>query len=80
MLPQRAGLTVIMACRNATRAKNAQTKLRTLLDKHIATLQSGSEERQHAITFRSNLKLELEILNLSSMQSVLDFGRNVAKK
>ena len=69
-----------MACRDAHRAESARTQLYTLLDEHISTLRPGSQEYEHATTFRSNVKLELESLNLASMKSVMDFGVAIAQK
>ncbi|KAI0716004.1 hypothetical protein C8T65DRAFT_642505 [Cerioporus squamosus] len=75
-----AGVTIIMACRDLKRAEDARTKLYGLLDKHISRLRTGSEEEQYARRFRKNARLELEMLDLSSVRSVLEFGRSVSQK
>ncbi len=69
-----------MACRDALRAQTARRQLYALLDQHVSTLRPGSQEHGYATTFRSNVKLELETLDLASMKSVLEFGRTVAQK
>lgn len=75
-----AGVTIIMACRDPKRAQDARTKLYALLDKHIAKLVWASEEEKYAKRFRQNARLELEVLDLSSVKSVLDFGKTVSQK
>ncbi|PIL26422.1 hypothetical protein GSI_12179 [Ganoderma sinense ZZ0214-1] len=78
--PPHEGLTIIMACSDARRAEAARTQLYALLDQHISGLQQGSQERGYATTFRSNVKLELETLDLASMNSVVAFGKTVNQK
>ncbi|KAI0743762.1 hypothetical protein C8Q80DRAFT_858877 [Daedaleopsis nitida] len=75
-----AGVTIIMACRDPKRAENARTRLYALLDEHIAKMKRGSKRETDAKKFRENVRLELEILDLSSVKSVLDFGRTVSEK
>ncbi|KAI0632626.1 hypothetical protein C8Q77DRAFT_1218157 [Trametes polyzona] len=82
-LPQRspdAGVTIVMACRDAKRAQDARDKLYKLLDKHIAHLTPGSEEHAYANVFRKNVRLDIERLDLSTVKSVLEFGKAVAEK
>ncbi|KAM5530912.1 hypothetical protein V8D89_015444, partial [Ganoderma adspersum] len=75
-----AGATIVMACRDLRRAQDARTRLYGLLDEHVATLLPGTKEYACASTFRKNVKLELETLDLSSVKSVLDFGRRASDK
>ncbi|KAL7278441.1 hypothetical protein ACG7TL_007438 [Trametes sanguinea] len=78
-IPERApdaGLTIIMACRDAKRAQVAREKLYRLLDEHIAKLTSP-DAYSYAVAFRRNLRLDIERLDLSSVRSVLEFGRAV---
>lgn len=76
----KAGVTIIMACRDPRRAQDAQAQLYRLLDQHIAKFKPGSDEKRHATTFREGVKLELEMLDLASVQSVFDFGKRVTQK
>ena len=69
-----------MACRDARRAEIARTQLYALLGQHISGLSPGSKAHEYATAFRSSVKLELETLDLASMQSVLEFGISVAQK
>ncbi|OSD03881.1 hypothetical protein PYCCODRAFT_1434279 [Trametes coccinea BRFM310] len=81
-IPERApdaGLTIIMACRDAKRAQVAREKLYRLLDEHIAKLTSP-DAYSYAVAFRRNLRLDIERLDLSSVRSVLEFGRAVNQK
>ncbi|PIL26432.1 hypothetical protein GSI_12190 [Ganoderma sinense ZZ0214-1] len=75
-----AGVTIIMACRDPRRAQDARTRLYRLLDEHVAGLSPGTKEQAYAAAFRKTVKLELEILDLSSVKSVLDFGRRASDK
>lgn len=82
-LPERspdAGVTIVMACRDPKRAQDAREKLYRLLDKHIATLKKGTEDHAYAVAFRSSVRLDIERLDLSSVKSVLDFGKAVTQK
>ena len=75
-----AGATIIMACRDPKRAQDARTRLYALLDQHTAKMAPGSKEYAFATEFRKNVRLELETLDLSSVRSVLDFGRRASDK
>ena len=75
-----AGVTIIMACRDLRRAADARIRLYGLLDEHIAQLPANSEEETYARRFRKNARLELEVLDLSSVRSVLEFGKTVSQK
>ncbi|KAI0324811.1 hypothetical protein GY45DRAFT_1313202 [Cubamyces sp. BRFM 1775] len=82
-IPERspdAGVTIIMACRDPKRAQDAREKLYRLLDEHIAKLQKGSEAHKYASAFRKSVRLDTERLDLSSVKSVLEFGRAVSQK
>ncbi|TBU23768.1 hypothetical protein BD311DRAFT_730733 [Dichomitus squalens] len=75
-----AGVTIIMACRDPKRAQDARARLYALLDQHIAKISLGSKDHAYASTFRRNVRLELETLDLSSVRSVLDFGRRASDR
>ncbi|KAI0820494.1 hypothetical protein BC628DRAFT_1422829 [Trametes gibbosa] len=75
-----AGVTIIMACRDPKRAQDARDKLYGLLDEHIAKIEPGTEERLYAVAFRKSVRLDVEKLDLSSVKSVLDFGKAVCQK
>ncbi|TBU28350.1 hypothetical protein BD309DRAFT_959520 [Dichomitus squalens] len=74
-----AGVTIILACRSPARGQEAKTKLSRLLDEHISKLKRGSQEHEYASTFRRNVRLSVELLDLASIKSVLEFGQTVAK-
>ncbi|KAI1795266.1 hypothetical protein LXA43DRAFT_992151 [Ganoderma leucocontextum] len=75
-----AGATIVMACRDPRRAQDARTRLHNLLDEHVATLPPGTKDHAYASTFRKNVRLELETLDLSSVKSVLEFGKRASDK
>ncbi|EPQ59670.1 hypothetical protein GLOTRDRAFT_103653 [Gloeophyllum trabeum ATCC 11539] len=73
------GLTLIMACRSTKKAEEARTKLLNLLDEEIARRKKRSNYDGHAGTFRRNLRLEIQYLDLSKTSSVLKFGDEISK-
>lgn len=73
-----AGATIIMACRDPRRAQDARTRLHDLLDEHPAGLSPETKDHAYASTFRKNVGLELETLDLFSVKSVLDFGKRAS--
>ncbi|GBE87210.1 hypothetical protein BKA93DRAFT_769753 [Sparassis latifolia] len=75
-----AGLTIIMACRDLKRAEAAREKLYTLIDERIMSMLQGSSEHDYAVKFRENLVLAIHRLDLSSVQSVLDFGAEISQE
>ena len=75
-----AGVTIILACRDPARGQEARQKLLLLLDSHIAKLKQGSPEQEYAGSFRRNVKLSVELLNLASIESVLEFCRTLHRK
>ncbi|CDO76590.1 hypothetical protein BN946_scf184868.g4 [Trametes cinnabarina] len=81
-IPERApdaGLTIVMACRDAKRAQVAREKLYRLLDEHISKLTTATAY-DSAVAFRRNVKLDIQKLDLSSVKSVLDFGKAISQK
>lgn len=75
------GITIIMACRDQTRAEAAKKTLLESLDAHIAKLrQSRGADFEHATTFRENVEIAIHRLDLSSIQSVFQFGEEVFQK
>ena len=73
-------MTIVMACRDPKRAQGARTQLLAILDQHIDGLPVGSNEREYAVTFRKNVRIEMEVLDLASVRSVLEFGKTVSQK
>ena len=74
------GATIIMGCRDRMRASAARAKLYQLLDRHIATLKPGSDLRSYAVSFRRNVTLELEILDLNSLRTVFECAKSISQK
>ncbi|KAJ7283303.1 hypothetical protein C8J57DRAFT_1120742 [Mycena rebaudengoi] len=78
--PRGNGLTLIMACRSIKRAEVAQLELYNALDSHIAELRKRSDYDGHADVFRSNLKIEIESLDLAVLSSVFNFAEKISKR
>jgi 3-keto steroid reductase len=74
------GLTLIMACRSVKRAEAARTKLYGYLDAHISLQRKLPGYDGHADTFRGNLKIEIQYLDLSIIQSVFRFGKALSQQ
>lgn len=74
-----ASLTLILGCRDRSRAEAARDKLYKLLDENIAKIPTGTSEHVYASEFRSNLVLAFHRLDLSSVRSVLEFGEEMAR-
>ena len=67
------GITLIMACRNRTRAEAARTKLLSWLENQVNLLSSRPDDNGHARTFHSRCDVQIHELDLASMKSVLGF-------
>ncbi|CCL98834.1 uncharacterized protein FIBRA_00839 [Fibroporia radiculosa] len=78
--PSPPGLTLILACRDKTRAENARAALYGLLDTHIAQIPRPSEANAYASEFRRNLLLQIHRVDLGNTQSILQFGREISEK
>ncbi|KAJ7590820.1 hypothetical protein C8J56DRAFT_543925 [Mycena floridula] len=74
------GLTLILACRNASRGAAAQKLLYSSLDAHIRKLSRSANYDGHADIFRRNLRIEVHILNLAILRSVLEFSQEISQK
>ncbi|PCH42767.1 hypothetical protein WOLCODRAFT_102597 [Wolfiporia cocos MD-104 SS10] len=74
------GVTIIMACRDLQRAGAARAQLYGLLDTHIAKIPRGTKEHEYALEFQRNVALEIHRVDLSSVRSVFDFGKEVSQK
>lgn len=74
------GLTLIMACRSMKKAEEARTKLLRLLDDEIAKRKRRSNYDGHAETFKRNLRIEIQYLDLSKISSILNFGDEINRK
>ncbi|CCM02120.1 uncharacterized protein FIBRA_04197 [Fibroporia radiculosa] len=78
--PSPPRLTLILACRDTTRAENARAALYGLLDTYIAQIPRPSEDSVYASEFRKNLQLNIHRVDLSNTQSILRFGREISQK
>ncbi|KAJ6567371.1 hypothetical protein DFH09DRAFT_1156773 [Mycena vulgaris] len=74
------GLTLIMACRSTQRAETARTQLYKELDAHIDGLRARPGYDGHADTFRLNLKIEVEYLDLAVLSTVFNFAAEMAQQ
>ncbi|EMD32750.1 hypothetical protein CERSUDRAFT_77130 [Gelatoporia subvermispora B] len=79
-VPASTGATIVMACRDRTRAERARTQLLGLLDDHIAKLDARSAEGAYAREFRANVELTVMYLDLSIMESVFNFGTEFGER
>ncbi|TFK74365.1 3-keto sterol reductase [Pluteus cervinus] len=79
-IPPCEGIILIMACRNEKRAELARQKLYHFLDAHVARLQVQPDYNGYAGSFRKNVKIEIHLINLSSMQAVFSCGDEIARK
>jgi len=73
------GLTLILACRSEQKALEARTKLFRLLDQHITKLKQRPDYDGHAEQFRKNLKINFHRVDMSVVQSVMDFGDELSQ-
>ncbi|KAJ2918226.1 hypothetical protein MD484_g2198, partial [Candolleomyces efflorescens] len=79
--PQKyTGLTLIMACRSASRAQKARNELLQFFDSHIQKLKSSADYDGHAEEFEKNLSIEVEYVDLASIKTVLQFAKRVNQK
>lgn len=74
------GITLIMACRNRTRAEAARTKLLFWLEDQVSLLSSRPDDNGHARAFHSRCDVQIHELDLASMSSVLSFVATMREK
>ena len=74
------GITLIMACRNRTRAEAARKKLLFWLEKKVSLLSSRPDDNGHARAFHSRCDIQIHELDLASMSSVLSFVATIKEK
>ena len=74
------GITLIMACRNRTRAEAARTKLLFWLEKQVGLLSSRPDDKGYARAFHSRCDVQIHELDLESMKSVLHFVAAMKEK
>ena len=74
------GLTLILACRSSSRAQLAKTKLLELLDRDIQKQKRQPNYDGHADVFRKNLRVDVRLLDLASVNSVFNFGEEIKTK
>ena len=74
------GITLIMACRNKTRAEAARTKLLLWLEDQVSILSSRPDDNGHARAFHARCDVQIHELDLASMSSVLSFTTTMRQK
>lgn len=74
------GITLIMACRNRTRAEAARAKLLSWLEDKVNLLSSRPDDNGHARAFRSRCDVQIHELDLASMNSVLSFAATMRER
>jgi 3-keto steroid reductase len=74
------GVTLIMACRSVERAKEARGRLLHFFDSHVKGQARKLNYDGHAESFQKNVNVEIERLDLASVQSVFNFCNAVSKK
>lgn len=79
-IPPCDGLTLILACRSIQRAEAAHNRLHELLDVHVEKQKKLPGYDGHADLFRSNVKIEIEYLDLAKMSTIFQFSRNIKNK
>ncbi|KAL5527086.1 hypothetical protein ACEPAG_5877 [Sanghuangporus baumii] len=80
-------LTLILACRNASKAEEACTQLLGYLDKEVERIKrkkksrrEGNKDVKHAETFRENVRIIVHPLDLASIESIFNFSREIESK
>ncbi|KAI5122148.1 hypothetical protein M0805_000795 [Coniferiporia weirii] len=74
------GLTLILACRDVTKAEAARTELFRLLDEEVTRQKLQKNYDGHAGRFRENVVVVVHRLDLASVESVFNFGREINSK
>jgi 3-keto steroid reductase len=74
------GITLIMACRNRTRAEAARKKLLIWLEEKVSLLSSRPDDNGHARAFHARCDVQIHELDLASMSSVLSFVATIREK
>ncbi|KAG8882016.1 hypothetical protein FRB97_008790 [Tulasnella sp. 331] len=74
-----SGLTLILACRNPSRAQAARKKLLKLLDSHIEDRRVIRGYDGHADVFRKGLRIDFVKCDLSTSTGAFDFCDQVEK-
>jgi 3-keto steroid reductase len=64
-------LTLVMACRNVNKAKDARHSLYLFLDALLARRKTEPGYDDYGDTFRKNLKIEIEYCDLALVSSVI---------
>ncbi|KAG8904402.1 hypothetical protein FRB99_001824 [Tulasnella sp. 403] len=76
------GLTLILACRNKSRAETARAKLWELFQEHLeqARLQWGEEYYEYATAFRRNVNIDFVCCDLGRTDRIFDFCDEISKR
>lgn len=69
-----------MACRSMKRAQAAREELRRHLDLNIIHAKADALYDGHAELFKSNLSINIHLVDLGSWSSVLDFCSEIDKR
>ncbi|KAL5488351.1 ERG27 [Sanghuangporus weigelae] len=80
-------LTLILACRNTSKAEEARTQLLGYLDKEVERIKwkgksvgGGDKDVKHAETFRENVRIIVHRLDLASIENIFKFARDIDSK
>lgn len=74
------GITIIMACRSIKKAEDARADLLRLLDEDIDLQKTQPDYAGHADAFRRNVNIVIHQLDLGSIKSIFEFGKEVNAK
>ena len=74
------GITLIMACRNRTRAEAARTKLLLWLEDQVSMLSSRPDDNGYARVFHARCDVQIHELDLASISSVLRFATTMRER
>ncbi|KAF9443628.1 hypothetical protein P691DRAFT_808692 [Macrolepiota fuliginosa MF-IS2] len=74
------GITLIMACRSANRAKNAREQLYQCLDTYVDGLKASPDEYVHAKKFQEAVDIKIHQLDLAVMNSVFAFAEEISNQ
>ncbi|EJD00851.1 uncharacterized protein FOMMEDRAFT_21336 [Fomitiporia mediterranea MF3/22] len=76
------GITLILACRSVSKAEQARKEFVALLDNEVEKIKrtKGGADANHAQSFRDNVDLVVQRIDLASAESVFSFARAINSK
>ncbi|KAH7917328.1 NAD(P)-binding protein [Leucogyrophana mollusca] len=74
------GPTLVLACRDLQRGEAARTGLYKLFDQHLHNLRKHRKYDGHADTFRLNLKIQVLVVDLGSIESIFQFRDELSQR